>query len=194
MLVMGLLRFSISSWFYSGKLYFSKNLSISSKLSILFVMQHLNVCVCLSSLLIHSGDFRAIKALIPTQPTELSHFFPFLLNPLNPDQRKCIWDLGFLFSFLTAWNISHRNINTFQMWLSQSLEYLIFPGFQGITRKHNTIAWGSFPQYLGKKHLILKPNMTTRVVYNLTINSLADIMFPKINISCSLDPCCYHQS
>ena len=33
-LVMGLLRFSISSWFSFGKLYFSKNLSISSKLSI----------------------------------------------------------------------------------------------------------------------------------------------------------------
>ena len=36
MLVMGLLRIfiSISSWFIFGKLYFSKNLSISSKLSI----------------------------------------------------------------------------------------------------------------------------------------------------------------
>ena len=34
-LVVGLLRFSISSWFSFGKLYFSKNLSISSKLSIL---------------------------------------------------------------------------------------------------------------------------------------------------------------
>ena len=34
-LVMGLLRFSISSWFSFGKLYFSKNLSISSTLSIL---------------------------------------------------------------------------------------------------------------------------------------------------------------
>ena len=34
-LVMGLLRFSISSWFSFGKLYFSKNLSSSSKLSIL---------------------------------------------------------------------------------------------------------------------------------------------------------------
>ena len=32
----GLLVFSISSWFSFGKLYFSKNLSISSKLSILF--------------------------------------------------------------------------------------------------------------------------------------------------------------
>ena len=31
----GLLRSSISSWFSFGKLYFSKNLSISSKLSIL---------------------------------------------------------------------------------------------------------------------------------------------------------------
>ena len=30
-LVMGLLRFSISSWFSFGKLYFSKNLSIPSK-------------------------------------------------------------------------------------------------------------------------------------------------------------------
>ena len=29
-LVMGLLRFSISSWFSFGKLYFSKNVSISS--------------------------------------------------------------------------------------------------------------------------------------------------------------------
>ena len=35
MLLMGLLRFSISSWFSFGKLYFSKNLSIYSKLSIL---------------------------------------------------------------------------------------------------------------------------------------------------------------
>ena len=35
LLVMSLLRFSISSWFSFGKLYFSKNLSISSKLSIL---------------------------------------------------------------------------------------------------------------------------------------------------------------
>ena len=35
MLVMGLLRFSISSWFNFGRLYFSKNSSISSKLSIL---------------------------------------------------------------------------------------------------------------------------------------------------------------
>ena len=35
-LVIGLLRFSTSSWFSCGKLYFSKNLSISSKLSILF--------------------------------------------------------------------------------------------------------------------------------------------------------------
>uniref|UniRef100_A0A8C6D2K3 Uncharacterized protein n=1 Tax=Moschus moschiferus TaxID=68415 RepID=A0A8C6D2K3_MOSMO len=35
-LVMALLRFSIFSWFSFGKLYFSKNLSISSKLSILF--------------------------------------------------------------------------------------------------------------------------------------------------------------
>ena len=35
MLVMHLLRFSISSWFSFGKLYFSKNLSISSKLCIL---------------------------------------------------------------------------------------------------------------------------------------------------------------
>ena len=34
LLVMGLLRFSISSWFNYGKLYFAKNLSISSKLSI----------------------------------------------------------------------------------------------------------------------------------------------------------------
>ena len=34
-LVMGLLRFYLSSWFSFGKLYFSKNLSISSKLSIL---------------------------------------------------------------------------------------------------------------------------------------------------------------
>ena len=34
-LVMGLLRFSISSWFNFERLYFSKNLSISSKLSIL---------------------------------------------------------------------------------------------------------------------------------------------------------------
>ena len=34
-LVMGLLRFSSPSWFSFGKLYFSKNLSISSKLSIL---------------------------------------------------------------------------------------------------------------------------------------------------------------
>ena len=33
-LVMGLFRFSISSWFCFGKLYFYKNLSISSKLSI----------------------------------------------------------------------------------------------------------------------------------------------------------------
>ena len=33
--VMGLLRFSISSWFSFGKLYFSKDLSISFKLSIL---------------------------------------------------------------------------------------------------------------------------------------------------------------
>ena len=36
LLVMSLLRFSISSWFSFGKLYFYKNLSISSKLSILF--------------------------------------------------------------------------------------------------------------------------------------------------------------
>ena len=35
MLVMGLLRFSVSSWSSFGKLYFSKNLSISSTLSIL---------------------------------------------------------------------------------------------------------------------------------------------------------------
>ena len=35
MLVMGLLRSPISSWVSFGKLYFSKNLSISSKLSIL---------------------------------------------------------------------------------------------------------------------------------------------------------------
>ena len=35
MLVKDLLRFSISSWFSFGKLYFSKNLSISSTLSIL---------------------------------------------------------------------------------------------------------------------------------------------------------------
>ena len=35
-LVMGLLRFSISSWFSFGKFYFSKNLSITSKLSVLF--------------------------------------------------------------------------------------------------------------------------------------------------------------
>ena len=35
LLVMGLLRSSISFWFSFGKLYFSKNLSISSKLSIL---------------------------------------------------------------------------------------------------------------------------------------------------------------
>ena len=35
MLVMGLLRFCISSWFSFGSLYFSKNSSISSKLSIL---------------------------------------------------------------------------------------------------------------------------------------------------------------
>ena len=35
LLVMGLLRSSISSWFSFGKLYFSNNLSISSKLSIL---------------------------------------------------------------------------------------------------------------------------------------------------------------
>ena len=35
LLVMGLLRSSISSWFSFGKLYFYKNLSISSKLSIL---------------------------------------------------------------------------------------------------------------------------------------------------------------
>ena len=34
-LVMGLLRFSISSWSSFEKLYFSKNLSISSSLSIL---------------------------------------------------------------------------------------------------------------------------------------------------------------
>ena len=34
-LVVGLLRFSISSWFSVGKFYFSKNLSMSSKLSIL---------------------------------------------------------------------------------------------------------------------------------------------------------------
>ena len=34
-LVLGLLKFSISSWFSFGKFYFSKNLSISSKLSIL---------------------------------------------------------------------------------------------------------------------------------------------------------------
>ena len=34
-LVMGLLRFSISYWFSFGKLYFSKNLSVSSQLSIL---------------------------------------------------------------------------------------------------------------------------------------------------------------
>ena len=35
MLVMGLLRFSISSWLSFGKLFYSKNLSISSTLSIL---------------------------------------------------------------------------------------------------------------------------------------------------------------
>ena len=34
-LVIGLLRFSISYWFSFGRLYFSKNVSISSKLSIL---------------------------------------------------------------------------------------------------------------------------------------------------------------
>ena len=34
-LVIGLLRFSVSSWFSSGKLYVYRNLSISSKLSIL---------------------------------------------------------------------------------------------------------------------------------------------------------------
>ena len=34
-LVVGLLRFSISSWFSFGRLYFSKNSSISSKLFIL---------------------------------------------------------------------------------------------------------------------------------------------------------------
>ena len=35
MLVIGLLRFSISSWFSFGRLYFSKNLSLASKLFIL---------------------------------------------------------------------------------------------------------------------------------------------------------------
>ena len=35
MLVMGLIRFSVSSWLNFGKLYFCKNLAISSKLSIL---------------------------------------------------------------------------------------------------------------------------------------------------------------
>ena len=35
MLVMGLLRFSLSSWFSFGRLYFSQNSFISSKLSIL---------------------------------------------------------------------------------------------------------------------------------------------------------------
>ena len=39
MLVMGLLRSSISSWFSFGKLYFSKNLSISSKSWTTFYMQ-----------------------------------------------------------------------------------------------------------------------------------------------------------
>ena len=39
MLVMGLLRSLISSWFSFGKLYFSKNLSISSKSWTTFYMQ-----------------------------------------------------------------------------------------------------------------------------------------------------------
>ena len=47
-LVMVLLRFSISSWSSFGKLYFSKNLSISSTLSIL--SSHLNHCRPLSFL------------------------------------------------------------------------------------------------------------------------------------------------
>ena len=42
-LVMGLLRFSISSWFDFGKLQFSKNLSIFSKLSTLFTYQIISV-------------------------------------------------------------------------------------------------------------------------------------------------------
>ena len=39
-LVMGLLRFSISSWFSFGKLYFSKCLSISSKLEDIIINPH----------------------------------------------------------------------------------------------------------------------------------------------------------
>ena len=42
MFVIGLLIFSISSWFSLGKFYFSKNLSISSRLSTFLALRRLD--------------------------------------------------------------------------------------------------------------------------------------------------------
>ena len=70
-LVMGLLRFSISSWFSFGKLYFSKNLSISSKLSMLIVVSYhlLYFCVVCCDLTIF-----------------ISNFIDLIFLPLFPDE------------------------------------------------------------------------------------------------------------
>ena len=66
-LVMGLLRFSISFWFSFGKLYFSKNLSISSKffLHLLYwhkvadssLLGHLDFCVVCCDFSIFISNF-----------------------------------------------------------------------------------------------------------------------------------------
>src|SRR5574337_67349 len=64
MLVMGLLRFSISYWFSFGKLYFSKNLSISSNLSIVFVFSKNQLLALLIFDMVSFVSFAFISALI----------------------------------------------------------------------------------------------------------------------------------
>ena len=67
LLVMGLLRFSIYSWLSFGKLYFSKNLSISSKLSILLAYncsQYAVTVFCISVLSVVIPPFSFLILLI----------------------------------------------------------------------------------------------------------------------------------
>lgn len=76
------------------------------------LIQHLKVYVHLPSL-IHSDRFRAIKDSLSSHTA--SHLFRFFPDPFNPGQTKYIPGLGFFFSILTDWGISHRNINTFKI-------------------------------------------------------------------------------
>ena len=67
LLVMGLLRFSISSWFRFGKLYFSKNLSISSRMWLIFESWNILASCILQTLILPSvpkAQYRSLNTLV----------------------------------------------------------------------------------------------------------------------------------